>query len=182
MQATFQHSSESGPPTFCRASQLLKNRNHKQKNCISFYISDPYIYIHISRRCMNLLFAFLMLTAPLSSPQVYYYNGKNLVDLKVIRMPNAPRARVRLFVHSPVELRDACIDSSNADMCLPGIPLRRKLKLEGRWYIVRWEAHLSVGSSRHVVKLFNSHHKAYTRTFRIDVEGSKRVRKPQGVN
>lgn len=131
---------------------------------------------------MNLLFALLMLTVPSQNPQVYYYNGKNLVDLHVVRMPNAPNAKLLLFVHSPYELRDACIDSSNAELCLPDISLRKEMNLHGRWYIVRRSIRLTVGSSRHVIELYSSRHKAYVRTFRIDVEGSKRIEKPQGVN
>lgn len=131
---------------------------------------------------MNLLVALLMVTMPLKEPHVYYYNGKNIVSLNVVEMPNARRAVLQFFVHSPYELRNACVDSSDVEMCLPGISLRDKLELKGRWYIISWDARLSVGSSRHVIHLYSCHHKVYDKAFHIDVEGSKRIEKPQGVN
>lgn len=142
----------------------------------------PIINISTSRRCMNVLVALMMLTASRAEPHVYYYNGKNLVELRTIEMPNVRHVLLRFFVHSPYEMRDARVDSSDAEMCLPGISLRKKLKLEGRWYVVTWHTRLSTGSTRHTIVLYSCLHKAYNKTFWINVEGSKRIEKLRGVN
>lgn len=130
---------------------------------------------------MNLLFALLLLTVPLKEPQVYYYNSGRLVALRTITMPNEPRAVLEFFVHSPFELVSATLDSSSVHVCLPAISTRKTLNLEGRWYIIRWSTPLSSGSTGHELGLHSFWHKIFKKFFRIEVEGSKRVEKPQGV-
>ena len=131
---------------------------------------------------MNALIALLLLAAPPYQPHVYYYNGRNLVELHTIEMPNVAHASFRFFVQSPYEMRDARVDSADAGMCLPQISLRKKLKLDGRWYVVKWGTNLSTGSSMHTIILYSGCRKTYRKTFWINVEGTKRIEKPRGVN
>ncbi len=131
---------------------------------------------------MNLLFAFLILASSPKQPQVYHYNGKELVKLHRIEMPNVGRTTFTFFVHSPYELRDAYIDSSEAHVCLPDLSTRKEFKLEGRWYTITWETRLSVGSSGHFIVLRSYRHKEYKEKFFVEVEGTKKMEKPQGVN
>ncbi len=131
---------------------------------------------------MNLVLALMMMAASPKEPQVYYLNGKVLVRLHSVEMPNIRRAKLRLFVNSPYELLDAWIDSSGAETCLPEASLRKDLKLKGRWYTIMWETHLKTGSSEHVIILNFWNHKTFKKKFYINVEGSKQVRKPQGAN
>ena len=130
---------------------------------------------------MNVLFALLFLAVPLKEPQVYCYKPGRLVPLGTITMPNEPHGVLEFFVHSPFELCGASLDTSNVQLCLPDISTRKTLKLEGRWYTIRWSTPLSPGSSVHEVALYLFHHKTFRRFFRIEVEGSKQVEKPQGV-
>lgn len=130
---------------------------------------------------MNLLIALIMLAAPPKSPQVYYYNCKKLVELHTIETANVRQATLRFFVDSPYELSDARVDSVNVSMCLPEISVRREMKLRGRWYIIRWHTRLTTGSTRHTIVLYRRH-REYRKTFYVNVEGSERIQKPQGVN
>jgi hypothetical protein len=130
---------------------------------------------------MNLFFALLILASPPKQPQVFYYNGKHLVKLNQVEMPNVRQAALRLFIYSPYELRYASIDSSEVGMCLPGISVTKKLELEGRWYTIDWQTALTVGSSRHFIFLKAYGHKVYEKEFFLDVEGAKKIEKPQGV-
>lgn len=131
---------------------------------------------------MSLLFALLILTVPPKEPQIYYFNSRRLVPLNEINMPNLGHAVLKFFIHSPYELSDARIDSSDAGICLPDIAQRRRLRLHGRWYTISWNTRLSPGSSSHKIFLFSFRHARYEKTFRINVEGTKRLEKPMGVN
>lgn len=130
---------------------------------------------------MNLFLALLMLAAPQRAPQVYYYNGSHLVKLRTIETGNIGHTVLRFFVHSPHELRYARVDSSDVSLCLPDDSVRTAMKLEGRWYTIRWYTKLTTGSAKHIVTLYECRHKKFSRTFFINVEGSKRINKPQGV-
>ena len=130
---------------------------------------------------MNLLFALLLLTVPLKEPQVYYYNSGRLVALRTVTMPNEPRGVLEFFVHSPFELVSATLDSSAVHVCLPDIPERKTLTLEGRWYILRWNTPLKSGSSGHRLILHSFRNGNFKRFFRIEVEGSQKVERHQGV-
>jgi hypothetical protein len=131
---------------------------------------------------MNLFFALLILASPPKQPQLFYYNGTHLVKLNQVEMPNIRHAALRLYIYSPYELRYARIDSSNVGMCLPDITERKRLDLEGRWYTIDWETGLTVGSSRHTIFLNAYGHREYKKEFFLDVEGAKKIDKPQGVN
>lgn len=130
---------------------------------------------------MNLFLALLMLAAPSKTPRVYYYNGHHLAKLNIIETANTAHTVLRFFVNSPYELRYARVDSSEVSLCLPDSSLRREMKLKGRWYTIRWYTKLSVGSVKHTIVLYRCRHKKFSRTFIINVEGSKRINKPQGV-
>ena len=154
--------------------------NSIETDDICFYILYHY-YESNPRRRMNLFFALLILASPPKQPQVYYYNGKHLVKLNQVEMPNLRHTALRLFVYSPYELRDARVDSSEVGICLPGISERKRLELEGRWYTIDWETALTVGSSRHFIFLNAYGHRVYKKEFFLNVEGAKKIDKPQGV-
>jgi hypothetical protein len=131
---------------------------------------------------MNILLTLLVLAAPPKQPQVFYYDGRNLVKPDRIEMPNAGHAVMQFFVHSPYELRGASIDSSDVSVCLPDYSLRKSLKLRGRWYTITWDARLTVGSRRHILVINSYRGQTYRESFFVNVEGTKRMEKPQGVN
>ncbi len=131
---------------------------------------------------MNLLFVLLVLTSQPRQPQVFYYNGKHLVKLNHIEMPGIRHTTMRIFIYSPYELRDASIDSSEVGLCLPDISVRKDLRLEGRWYIIEWGTDLKVGSTPHTILLNSCRNKVYKEQFFVNVEGTKMIEKPQGVN
>ncbi len=130
---------------------------------------------------MKLLFALMVFAAPSKAPQIYYLNGTHLSELHTIETAGAHREALRFFVHSPFELRGARIDTTSVRMCLPEIAVRRQMKLKGRWYTMEWSTQLTTGSTRHMIILY-CRHGEYKKMFYVNVEGSKRILKPQGVN
>lgn len=130
---------------------------------------------------MNVLIALLMLTVQPKEPHIYYYNSNALVPLSTITMPNERHGMLEFLVHSPFELYGATLDSSIVQVCLPDLSMRKDLKLQGRWYVIWCDASLSTGSSRHEITLYLFRHKNFTKFFRIEIEGTERVEKPQGV-
>ena len=131
---------------------------------------------------MNFIFALLVLLVLPREPQIFYYNGKALTQLSIIQMPNVGHAAIKLLVNSPYELRSASVDSTEVQMCLPEYALTKELKLKGRWYRLTWEMGLTVGSMRHTLYLTSYCGRIYKKNFTVNVEGTKRLYKPQGVN
>lgn len=131
---------------------------------------------------MNLVFALLILLGTPKEPQVYYYNGRILSQLKTLEFPNVRNAAVQFFVYSPYELREASVDSTEIPMCLPDHKLTEELKLRGRWYRLIWVTNLTVGSTQHTLYLTSYWGKIHKKNFTVNVEGNKRIDKPQGVN
>lgn len=130
---------------------------------------------------MNFVIALLVLFSSPKGPEAYYYNGKNLVRLSVIEIPNIDHATFTLLIKSPYELLSAIVDSNDVRMCLPGVSLRKQLRLSGRWYVIKFEMKLKVGSAQHVLCLTSYTGRIHERRFTINVEGSKQLKKPLGV-
>lgn len=140
---------------------------------------------------MNLILALLVLLGTTNEPsegsrqwsgQVFYYDGRTLTQLNTILMPNVGHATLTLFVNSPSELHSARIDSSEAEICLLKTGLMKELKLRGRWYMISWKTDLKVGAAQHTLNITTFSGRTHKKTFSVNVEGSKKQGKPQGVN
>lgn len=149
---------------------------------------------------MNFIFALFVLLASPNELQIFFYNGKTLTELDTIMMPNVGNVTFQFLINSTYELRSASVDSSGASLCLAGKYLVKRLTFSeklfrrksttlakssatvGRWYVVKWETTLRVGSKQHTVYLKTRSGKIYKKHFTVNVEGNKKQEKPQGEN
>ncbi|MCL5020110.1 MAG: hypothetical protein M1339_00280, partial [Bacteroidetes bacterium] len=58
---------------------------------------------------------------------------------------------------------------------------RKTLKLKGRWYIVSWHTDLKVGAEKHTLWLSCNSGKKLRASFVVQVEGTKKLNKPNGI-
>lgn len=119
---------------------------------------------------------------PEKEPEVFYYDGKSLAALNDILVPNVRQETFQFFVKSSHELRFASIDSSEVGMCMVDQATTKAMRMKGRWYKISWECELKVGSKRHALFLTAFSGVVFKKDFLINVEGTKRIEKPPGVN
>jgi hypothetical protein len=136
---------------------------------------------------MNFIVAFFVIIGSFpkeihseKEPQVFFYNGQKLIMLNEIFVPNIRRENFRFFVKSQYELEYASMDSSEVAICLVDRITKQEMQLKGRWYTIRWETGLRVGSERHMIFFTARSGTVFTKRFTINVEGTKRLEKPLG--
>ena len=119
------------------------------------------------------------------APKLFYFNGKKLLTLSTIFLPNLGTVDIRLFVYSNVELKGAAIDSNEIPICTPtagekvALKMPRELRTgSGRWYMLSFRTALHVGVTRHQLETTAFDGERYRRNFSIAVEGAAREKKP----
>jgi hypothetical protein len=117
-----------------------------------------------------------------NEPQVFYYDGKSLAKLNTIFVPSVRQEKFNFFVRSNYELKFASVDSTEVGMCLVDLSAMRAMRLNGRWYKIAWETELRTGSEKHSLLLTARSGSVFKKTFFINVEGTKKLENPPGVN
>jgi len=150
----------------------------------------------LERGKVNFLSAFLVLIACLfgvhgqkKGPQIYLYDGKRLTELHYIMLPNLGKETIQFVIGSSYELQSASVDSKKIGLCQlqKSFLKQTSIKADGttrgtRWYAVKWESNLKVGSRLHTILLTARSGKIYKQDFTIDVEGNRKQDKLNGEN
>jgi len=136
---------------------------------------------------MNFIVAFLVMIGTLpkeinsqKQPRAYYCDGRKLIMLNAIFVPNVRRKSFQFFVKSPYELEQASMDSSKVPIHQVDRTTRRKMRLQGRWYTIKCDIGLRVGSEQHVLFLTARSGTVFKKHFTVSVEGTRRLEKPLG--